>query len=76
MSHARERRLLIGGTASIVGEDSTHVGDPAGQVEETVANLSALIAAATAATGDRAARIAGPGGKRTGLRRTGGRPPE
>lgn len=51
VSYARERRLLIGGTASIVGEDSTHVGDPAGQVEETVANLRALIAAARAATG-------------------------
>jgi chorismate lyase / 3-hydroxybenzoate synthase len=46
VSHARERRLLIGGTASIVGEDSKHVGDPAGQVEETIANLSALIATA------------------------------
>jgi chorismate lyase/3-hydroxybenzoate synthase len=48
VSNSGERRLLIGGTASIVGEDSTHLGDPVRQVEETVANLSALIAAARA----------------------------
>lgn len=38
--------LLIGGTASIVGEDSLHAGDAARQVAETVTNLSALIATA------------------------------
>jgi chorismate lyase/3-hydroxybenzoate synthase len=60
VSHARQRRLLIGGTASIVGEDSRHPGDPAGQVEETVANLGALISAAMAARGaDGADRHAG-----------------
>lgn len=41
-----QRRVLIGGTASIVGEDSRHVGDPAAQIEETLANVRALIAAA------------------------------
>jgi enamine deaminase RidA (YjgF/YER057c/UK114 family) len=41
-----ERRLLIGGTASIVGEDSRHLGDPAAQIEETLANVRAVMAAA------------------------------
>jgi chorismate lyase/3-hydroxybenzoate synthase len=40
------RRLLIGGTASIVGEDSRHERDVVSQVEETMANLAALIGAA------------------------------
>lgn len=44
-----ERRVLIGGTASIVGEDSRHVGDPEEQVDETLTNLRALIAAARGA---------------------------
>jgi hypothetical protein len=48
VSHGRDCQLLIGGTASIVGEDSRHIGDAAGQVEETIANLAALIAAARA----------------------------
>jgi chorismate lyase/3-hydroxybenzoate synthase len=48
VSYGGNRQLLIGGTASIVGEDSQHIGDAAGQVEETVANLTALIAAARA----------------------------
>jgi chorismate lyase/3-hydroxybenzoate synthase len=39
-------RLLIGGTASILGEDSVHVGDVHAQVDETLRNMSALIAAA------------------------------
>jgi chorismate lyase / 3-hydroxybenzoate synthase len=38
--------ILIGGTASIVGEDTLHVGDLAGQTNETFRNLAALIAAA------------------------------
>ena len=37
--------LLIGGTASITGEDTQHAHDPAGQTEETLANLAALVAA-------------------------------
>jgi chorismate lyase / 3-hydroxybenzoate synthase len=38
--------LFIGGTASIVGEDSHHVGDVGVQTRETLRNLAALIAAA------------------------------
>lgn len=42
-------RLLIGGTASIVGEDSRHARDTAGQLGETLENLAALVAVATPA---------------------------
>lgn len=38
-------RLLIGGTASILGEHSRHVGDIRAQTRETFRNLAALIAA-------------------------------
>ena len=41
------RRLLVGGTASIVGEDSAHLNDVGAQLEETLRNLEALIDAAT-----------------------------
>jgi chorismate lyase/3-hydroxybenzoate synthase len=41
-----QRRLLVGGTASIVGEDSLHVDDVDRQLEETLKNLEALIDAA------------------------------
>src|SRR5262249_47691686 len=41
------RRLLVGGTASIVGEDSAHGDDVHAQLEETLRNLEALIEAAT-----------------------------
>ena len=37
------RMLLIGGTASIVGEESRHAGDTQAQVDEIVANLDALV---------------------------------
>jgi chorismate lyase/3-hydroxybenzoate synthase len=37
------RCLLVGGTASIVGEDSMHEGDANAQLEETLRNLEALI---------------------------------
>jgi chorismate lyase/3-hydroxybenzoate synthase len=40
------RCLLIGGTASIVGEDSRHAGDAHRQLEETLANLASVIRAA------------------------------
>ena len=43
--------LLIGGTASVRGEDSVHRGDLPAQLEETCANLQALIGSAAAATG-------------------------
>jgi chorismate lyase/3-hydroxybenzoate synthase len=42
------RRLLVGGTASIVGEDSMHQGDVDAQLVETLRNLEALIDAAVA----------------------------
>jgi len=38
--------LLISGTASIVGEDSLHIGRPLDQLHETLTNLQALIEAA------------------------------
>jgi enamine deaminase RidA (YjgF/YER057c/UK114 family) len=41
-----QRRLLVGGTASIVGEDSMHEGDVHAQLAETLRNLEALIDAA------------------------------
>jgi chorismate lyase/3-hydroxybenzoate synthase len=37
------RLLLIGGTASIIGEDSRHHDDVGAQLEETLRNLEALI---------------------------------
>ncbi len=49
--------LLVGGTASIVGEQSMHVGDLTGQIDETFRNLAAVVASACgvpAATEDRA----------------------
>ena len=39
--------LLVGGTASIVGETSRHEGDVDAQVAETLRNLEALVDAAT-----------------------------
>lgn len=41
--------LWVSGTASIVGEESRHLGDLAAQVCETVANLRAVLAVANAA---------------------------
>ncbi|MFM7505384.1 MAG: hypothetical protein ACKO3M_02270 [Rubrivivax sp.] len=41
--------LWVSGTASIVGEESCHVGHLAAQVKETVANLRAVLAVANAA---------------------------
>ena len=46
------RSLLIGGTASIVGEDSVHPGNVDAQVDETQRNMSALIAAARGAANE------------------------
>ena len=45
---AGRRTLLIGGTASVVGEDSRHAGQFDAQVEETLLNLEALIQATSA----------------------------
>jgi len=47
IAHVGERKLLlIGGTASITGEDSQHAGDVDAQLSETLSNLDALIGAA------------------------------
>jgi chorismate lyase/3-hydroxybenzoate synthase len=40
--------LMISGTASIVGHESTHVGDTGAQVREILANLDSLLARAQA----------------------------
>ena len=42
----RRRLLLIGGTASIVGEDSVHRRDASAQMSETLTNLATLISTA------------------------------
>ena len=36
-------RLYISGTASIIGHESRHIGDPVAQLEETLANMRTLI---------------------------------
>lgn len=45
--------LLVSGTASIVGEDTVHLGDVRAQTDETFTNLQALIDTAHARTGAR-----------------------
>jgi chorismate lyase / 3-hydroxybenzoate synthase len=40
--------LLVGGTASIVGEESKHLGDLGRQIDETLRNLAAVVASACA----------------------------
>ena len=44
--------LLIGGTASIVGEESRHPADPAAQLDETLQNIASVVTAAKGATDD------------------------
>lgn len=51
-------RLLVSGTASIVGHVSQHVGDCAEQLRESLRNLDALMAEAEAKTG----RVFAPSG--------------
>lgn len=46
VSHADQRLLLVGGTASIRGEDSIHVQSLSLQLDETFENLATLVAAA------------------------------
>ena len=58
---AGRRTLLIGGTASVVGEDSRHAGQFDAQVEETLLNLEALIRTADGNPPDGGARAASPG---------------
>lgn len=42
----RPEILLVGGTASIVGEESRHLGDLSGQISETLSNLAAVVRSA------------------------------
>jgi chorismate lyase / 3-hydroxybenzoate synthase len=48
--------LVVGGTASVRGEDSLHPGNLDAQLEETLVNLRTLIGAACAAAGYRLCR--------------------
>ncbi|HEV2846092.1 MAG TPA: hypothetical protein VG477_14655 [Thermoanaerobaculia bacterium] len=53
--------VLVGGTASIVGEESVHLGDLERQIDETLANLAVLLNVAAgepAGVEDRAAVLA------------------
>ncbi len=75
---AGRKQLLIGGTASIVGEDSRHLLDTGGQLDETFRNLASVVMTARRSeepvgTGARAAdRCPGVrdrgGGRRAGAR--------
>jgi chorismate lyase / 3-hydroxybenzoate synthase len=44
--NGRGAQLLVSGTASIVGHESLHIGDPMAQLEETARNFEALVGAA------------------------------
>jgi chorismate lyase/3-hydroxybenzoate synthase len=44
----QESLILVGGTASVRGEASVHIGDLEAQLDETLENLTALLRAATA----------------------------
>jgi chorismate lyase/3-hydroxybenzoate synthase len=46
------RHLLIGGTASVVGEDSRHAGDLHLQLDETLFNIESLVRTANGNAGD------------------------
>jgi len=37
------RQVIVGGTSSIIGEDSVHVGDLSAQTRETLTNIEALL---------------------------------
>jgi chorismate lyase/3-hydroxybenzoate synthase len=63
---AGRRVLLLGGTASIVGEESRHVGDRAAQIEEALTNMDALIAHAVGQSHAAGTAQAGPGAGRPG----------
>lgn len=56
---ARGAGLFLSGTASIVGHESRHQGDLAGQIEETLHNLETLTAAGAKASGS-AFKLASP----------------
>ena len=44
--NGRGAQLLVSGTASIVGHESLHLGDPEAQLEETARNFEALVESA------------------------------
>jgi chorismate lyase/3-hydroxybenzoate synthase len=44
--------LMVGGTASIRGEESMHVGDLGAQIDETLANLASVVSAASGGRAD------------------------
>ena len=44
--------LMVGGTASIRGEESMHANDLGAQVDETLANLASVVCAAWGGAGD------------------------
>ncbi len=48
--HSGEIRLLIGGTASVRGEESVHEGELRGQTEETFSNLASIVRASIQAS--------------------------
>lgn len=50
--NGRGAQLLVSGTASIVGHESLHIGDPDRQLEETVRNFEALVETAMRADVD------------------------
>jgi hypothetical protein len=43
IGRAQSRELLVGGTASVLGEQSVHLGDVKAQALETFANMAALV---------------------------------
>jgi chorismate lyase/3-hydroxybenzoate synthase len=51
--------LFISGTASIVGHQTLHAGDPAAQTRETLVNIEALLAEAVRRCGMRGLALAG-----------------
>ena len=51
LGEAREAMLFVSGTASIVGHQTLHAGDPAAQTRETLANIEALLDEAARRTG-------------------------
>jgi chorismate lyase / 3-hydroxybenzoate synthase len=47
------RAFFLSGTASVVGHATTHVGEPLGQLEETLSNIGALLDGPSAVAGAR-----------------------
>jgi len=50
--------FFLSGTASVVGHETTHLGDPLGQLEETLTNIAVLLDGAAANTGRRRLDVA------------------